>query len=197
MTFSSAFWTKFLQVLAAVRGDTGLCCCEGRLLDKALLVLALGVDRGLRLVDLLAARQGEGSKGEGGREGSNRKLWRVSRCPRPRLKLVRSAEPVLAPVMASPAPSCGFLELEPHEFGPRWIWGGARDGLAELHRTFRGGARGSTYDVRSDLAAGDSVHSNHFGGRGVWFGVRRRVMGAQWMEVVNVWMAEGVDGPQG
>lgn len=62
MTFSSAFWTKFLQVLAAVRGDTGLCCCEGRLLDKALLVLALGVDRGLRLVDLLAARQGEGSK---------------------------------------------------------------------------------------------------------------------------------------
>ena len=57
-------------------------------------------------------------------------------------------------------------------------------------RTFRGGARGSTYDVRSDLAAGDSVHSNHFGGGGVRFGIRRRVMEAQWMEVVTVWMAE-------
>jgi hypothetical protein len=48
----------------------------GSLLDEALLVLALGVDRGLGLVDLLAAREGEGSDGEGGCEGSDRELLR-------------------------------------------------------------------------------------------------------------------------
>ena len=47
---------------------------RGGLLDEALLVLALGVDRGLGLVDLLAAREGEGSDGEGGCEGSDREL---------------------------------------------------------------------------------------------------------------------------
>jgi hypothetical protein len=47
----------------------------GSLLDEALLVLALGVDRGLGLVDLLAAREGEGSDGEGGCEGSDRELF--------------------------------------------------------------------------------------------------------------------------
>lgn len=52
--------------------------CWGGLLDKALLVLALGVDRGLGLVDLLAAGEEEGSGGEGGCEGSDRELCRVS-----------------------------------------------------------------------------------------------------------------------
>ena len=40
---------------------------------------------------------------------------------------------------------------------------------------------GRTYDVRSDLAAGDSVHSNHFGGGDWTVGGRRGVMEAQWM----------------
>ncbi len=44
------------------------------LLDEALLVLALGVDRRLGLVGLLAAREEESSSGEGGCEGSDREL---------------------------------------------------------------------------------------------------------------------------
>lgn len=44
------------------------------LLDKALLVLALGIDRGLGLVGLVAAGQEERSGGEGGCEGSDREL---------------------------------------------------------------------------------------------------------------------------
>ena len=47
---------------------------RGGLLDKALLVLALGVDRGLALVDLLAAREEESGGGEGGCKGSDREL---------------------------------------------------------------------------------------------------------------------------
>jgi hypothetical protein len=50
--------------------------------------------------------------------------------------------------------------------------------------------------VRSDLAAGDSVHSNHFGGGGVRFGVKRRVMGAQWIEVVELLMVDSCERTQ-
>ena len=65
--------------------DVVRCCtcpwvARGGLLDKALLVLAFGVDRGLGLVDLLAAREEESGGGEGGCEGSDRELLYVSLC---------------------------------------------------------------------------------------------------------------------
>jgi hypothetical protein len=66
-------------------------------------------------------------------------------------------------------------------------WSRTAMGVDGCLRTFRITQDGeSTYNVRSDLAAGDSVHSNHFGGvGGMAVGVRRGVMGAQWMEVVD------------
>ena len=48
--------------------------CEGSLLDEALLILVLGVDRGQRLVGLVAAAHEESSGREGGGEGGDRKL---------------------------------------------------------------------------------------------------------------------------
>lgn len=126
-------------------------------LYEALLLLALRVDGRGGLLGLVAASRGEEGADERRAEGRNRELlFHLSAS-------VHHHHLFPFAVFLSRGP-----QIEPWRSSDRYeAPDRARSRCVE---DLRSGRTGATYDVRSDLAAGDVVHSNHDGGIGFEFG---------------------------
>lgn len=146
---ASVFWR------ASWSGNSGR--RRALVLYEVLLFLALRVDgRGL-LLGLLAAAHREVGAEEGRAEGRHGKLFsHLSASIHHRYRCESADIQPRRPRRRSGR--CNGSNVAPNGRGVPALK------ICAIERT------GQTYDVRSDLAAGDSVHSNHDGGIGVVFG---------------------------